>query len=185
MTTEIQLGTDYYCRLKHPEDLGVDKDDAARLLDSGTATFRVYDPDIEGQITVAEASGQVILSVSNAGSFTIGDQVDIYLDDLSRDNTDVIGTDAVAGTITVGDVTTDTAAVGNRIRKTFTLGSQSMLLYGTPAVDSKKWGYRGQLSDTGLHQIKDQKIEIEMTLDAGVGLKIVRIECATVVEDCN
>lgn len=187
--TEIQYRTDYFCRMKHPEDWGVDQDNAEFPVDGGTATFKLFDPGVDETVTVLVASGQPVVKVSNAGRFPIGSQFELEQDDGTFHNAIVNSVDAATGAITLAANTTDTAAIGKRVRRTFTTGPLSMTLYTidgvTPAQGVKKWGYRGAMTDTGLHQILDQLVWSEMTLDGGAGKNIVVIECFKVVANCG
>lgn len=185
MITNIQFQSDYFVRLKGPEDLGVDPDDVNRLLSSGTATYSSYDPGIDTVLDAAEALGQTILSVSDAGLFKVGYRLELTQDNGTLHNSSVVSVDASAGTVTINDVTTVAAALGNRVRRVFTSTPVAMTLFGTPVVGSLDWGYRGVLADDGPHQFIDQLVTAKMILDAGPGIKITKNECLKVVESCE
>ncbi len=182
----IQFETDHFCRLLDPEDTAVDRDDAARLLDSGTATYKTFDPAVDLVLSAVANLGVSLLTVgSSSGLFSVGQRLELLQDNGSFHNTTVATVDATAGTIGIDDVTTVAAAVGQRVRRTFTSGDVSMALFGVPRHQHKGWGYRGVLADTGPHQIMDQDVDCEMILDAGAGIKIKKVECFTVVETCE
>ncbi len=182
---EILYRSDHLARLVDPEDVSLDPDDSNRLLDSGTATMKVYDPGVDMNLSADEAIGQTVLSVTDAGLFVIDDRVEIEADDGTFHNSLVTGVDPVASEITIADSLTVASASGQRVRRIFVTAPIAMALYGTPAVGSDQWGYQGPLDDDGLHQIIDQEIEVEMTLDAGPGVKIVKLLCLKVVESCE
>lgn len=182
---KIPFRSDVLIRLVDPEDFGVDPDDSERLLDSGTATYKVFDPGVDEVTTLAIAGGVDVIPVSNPGAFASAVRIEIEQDDGTFQNTTLVSLDVEAGTITVDNVTTSTVAAGSRVRGAFTTGDVAMALYGDPVVGDKFWGYQGQLEDDGDHQVIGQEIEAEMTLDAGAGLKIVKILCLQVVESCD
>lgn len=186
MTTSlIAHRTDYLARLVDPEDFGVDADDAERLLDSGTATMKVFDPGVDEVSTAAVALGQTTIPVTNVGVFVTGTRVELEATDGSFHNTTIDSVDSVAGTIELDDVLTVGIASGARVRGAFLTAPAAMPLFGTPTVGGKNWGYQAPLTDTGLHQTIGQEGVAEMTLDAGSGLKIIKLECFKVVESCE
>lgn len=184
-TTLIAYRTDYLARLIDPEDFGVDPDDVARLLDSGTATMKAFDPGVDLVLTALAALGAGTLFTTDPGLFSVGQRLELEQDDGTFHNTTVGAIDTVAGSIDIDDVTTVEAAVGKRVRRAFLTAPASMALFGTPAVGSPDWGYQSPLSDNGLHQTIGQEGVAEMILDAGAGLKIIKLECFKVVESCD
>ncbi len=183
--TDIPFGTDKFVRLKDPEDTGVDETDANRLLVSGVASFKVYDPNVDVVMTAFAGIAADSLAVSNAGLFSIGQRVEILMDDGGFHNTTIDSVDTSAGRIGIAAAITVGADIDNRVRRIFVTASVAMSLFGTPKVGDKTWGYRGVLSATGLHLILNQKIIVEMILNAGTGLQVIENLCLKVVEKCE
>ena len=157
-------------------------------IDGSTCTFRIFDPAKDEAITVLEASGQTILSVSEAGVFVIGDQIELTQDDATIHVSTVNAVDASAGTITLDDATTDTAAVGNQIRVRLGL-VVTMTEYGTPKVGERNWGFRGTLESNhaGLTDGLDVDIEVSFVGAVAGGVDYLETICATVQRktDCD
>ena len=148
-------------KAKHPIDVE-SQNPLDNTNDGSTCSFKVYDPDKDEVISADEASGQTILSVTNAGIFVVGDTIEVTQDNGTILATTINAVDADAGTITNDDVTTDTCKAGNRVRKIF--GSEvPMSEYGTPDLDEVEWGFRGTLLSTHPCHIIDQDIDIEIT----------------------
>lgn len=179
------LGMDYYARIKGPEDTSVDETDPARLLDSGTATYKSYDPGVDGVVLVAASAGAVQLQVSDISLWNASDRFEVTNDDGTFYTATIDSIVLSTGIINFTLVTPKDIDAGARIRKMFSPAAVTMTLYGTPKVGSLEWGYRGVLADTDPHQIVDQAVRVEMELDAGPGIKLRKVECFTVVDDCG
>lgn len=158
---KLPFQTTVTVRFEHPTDeISVPRNPLDNTTDGATCTYRVYDGDVDEVLSTAEASGQTTLSMTNAASFKIGDQVALVLDDKTIHNSPINAVDPDAGTITIDDVTTDTAAAGNRVR--VQLGVEvAMTEYGTAALGSITYGFQAALSDTHPGLLMDRNIDIE------------------------
>lgn len=160
--------------------------------DGATCSFKVFDPAKDEVISVAEASGQTVLSVTNAGVFAVSDSVEVTLDNGTLFPSTISSIDTVSDptTVTLADAITDTAAANNRIR--VILGSSiSMAEFGTPDLNTTDWGFRATLPDDHPAHLDPQSktgfdVNIEVTLIGGPGLQKRDTICATISEqDCS
>lgn len=184
-STEIAIGSDRLIQLVDPENVTLDLTDSLRLLDSATVSYKVYDPDINLTINVAEAIGQTVLSVTSPVGVVVGERLEIEQDDGSVINTLIGEVDLDASTVTVVTALTVDAAVGNRVRGIFVTGAVAMALYGTPVVQSKAWGYDAILANDGLFMIEDQEIVVQIELDGGADIEMLTNLCLKVVDICG
>lgn len=154
--------------------------------DGATSTFKAFDPGKDEVFSVLEASGETIWSVTNAGRFVIGDDVEATQNDGTILSGTLTGVDSVAGTITSDTALTDSAAAGNRVRVRL-VAQVTMTEFGTPDLNTEDWGFEGTLSSSALDL--DQEVDIEVTFIGAVagGLDAFGVICAVVkpVEECE
>jgi hypothetical protein len=162
------------------------------LNDTAGATcfFKIYDVAKSQTLSAAEASGQTVLSVSDAGSIQVDDVVEVDTNSSPitiHDAGAVVAVDAAAGTITVTTAIPAAGALaGARVR--VRLGAQvTMSEFGTAEIDAaEEWGYEGTFlgATQGLLIGKEIDIEIRFVGAAGGGLtsydciRAVIVECA-------
>lgn len=168
----------------HPTDV-IAQNPLDNTTDGATCTFKVYDPAKSETISSAEALGQTVLSVSEAGVFVVGDTVELEQDDGTFHTSAVNAVDASAGTITIDDVTTDEAAAGARIR--VKLGATiTMTEFGTPELEERDWGFRGFLGSNHAGLVIGLDINIEISFaGSGGDLDLELLICATIVSSCG
>lgn len=159
--------------LEHPTDVVAEPREPLSNADDGaTCTFKIYDPAKDEQLSADEVGGQVILSVTGAGEFVVGDLVEVSLDDGSLHATDVVAVDGSAGTVEVTDALPSAAAEGSRIR--VRLGSEvSMSDYGTPALETVDWGFRGFIDSDHSGLDLDLEVDVEIYLRNSGGTLIL------------
>lgn len=165
----------------------IDPENRVVLNDAAGAScsFKVYDPSADESISVAEASGQSTLNVTNAGAFVVGYSAEVTLDDGTihpASNVDEV--DTVAGTITIADSITDSAAEGNRVRAIFGT-SVTMNEFGTANIDTRDWGYKETLLNNHAAHLdvrsRDElDIDVEVIMNGGVGLISTDVLCFTI-----
>lgn len=186
----IQLRTTSLVRLIAPTDESTTP--PTPLVTTGgtpsTCSFKVYDHGKIQELSATEATGQTILSVTNAGVFAVGDVVEVDLDSGAiHDAGAVTAVDPANGTITVTTGLASAAAAGRRVR--VRLGpSVVMASYGTPVIGALDWGMVGTLAHNHPGLDKDRELEIEITLIGPAGaFQRVDVLCAVVrqVEDCD
>lgn len=154
--------------------------------DGATSTFKVYDPAKDEAISIDEASSQSILFVTDSGVFVVGDTAEVTQNDgtiHSSAISDVIPED---GTITLDDPLTVAADAGNRVRAR--LGDEiTMSEFGTPALGTLDWGFRGALASNhdGLDLDLDIVIEIDFVGDPGGGLDLLDRICGVIKPNCE
>lgn len=157
--------------------------------DSATCSFKVYDPGKDELLTAAGANPDVILNVTNAGVFQVGDVIEVDLDDGTvHDAGAIVSLDAAAGTITVTTGLASAAAADKRVR--VRLGGEiTMSEYGTAKLGSWDFGFIGILPSDHPGLVIDQEIDIEISFvgDPGGGLDALDIICAVIkpLEDCR
>lgn len=130
--------------------------------DGATCSFKVYDPAKDEDLTAAAIATATSLNVSGAGLFVIGDSVELTLDDGALHASTVNAVDAAAGTVGIADqVPAPGATAGNRFRVVFG-SSVTMTEYGTAALGSRDYGFRGTLADDHPVQILGQEFDVEI-----------------------
>jgi hypothetical protein len=165
----------------------IDPENRVVLNDAAGAScsFKVYDPSIDESISVLEASGQTILSVTNTGLFVTGYDVEVTLDDGTiHPPSNVNAVDTVAGTITIADSITDSAAKGNRVRAILGV-LVTMDEFGTANIDKRDWGYKGtllnnQAAHLDVRSRDELDIDVEVIMNGGVGLISTDVLCYTI-----
>lgn len=187
---EIPYRTSYSILFEHPTNVSVSPNEPLDNTDDGaTCSFSVYDEAKAGVLTSAEAAGQDVLSVSNPGSYVLGDVVEVDLDDGTIHDAGAIGAiDVSFGTIQVATALASAAAAGRRLR--VRLGAAvPMAEYGTPALGETDWGFAGTLAANHAGLLPGLEVEIEVTfLGTGVlggGLEATHRICATIVGECD
>ena len=184
----VKRYSDYLVRAAHPINEGVDPhiplNDAASVV--GCA-YKVYDISKDEVLSVVEASGQTVLSVTNAGVFVIGDSVEVTQNNGSLRSSIVAAVSAIEGTVTINDALTDDAAAGKRIRVIFG-SSVAMSEYGTADLDTIDWGYQAGLPEDHVSHLDPRAktgldIDIEISFDGGAGLAAFDTICITLQED--
>ena len=154
--------------------------------DGATCTFKVYDPAKDEAIAIDEASSQSILSVTDPAVFVVGDTAEVTQNDgtiHAAAISDVIPED---GTITLDDPLTVAADAGNRVRAR--LGDEiTMTEFGTPALETLDWGFRGALASNhaGLDLDLEINIEISFVGDPGGGLDLLDLICGVIKPNCE
>lgn len=170
--------SDSVVRLVAPTD-SVNGNPLDNTNDGATASFKVYDPLADEQLSAVEASGQTELSVSNAGIFNAGDAVELLQNDGSAHSSTVSSVDPIAGTVTVADPTTVAAAAGSRFRRRFG-GVVTMTEYGVSKIGERDWGFQGTLGkDSPAVAALDREFDVEITFVGAVagGLDVVHVIC--------
>lgn len=184
----VKRYNDFLVRAVAPINKGVDPhvplDDDAGVVG---CTYKIYDISKDEVLSIAEASGQTVLSVSNAGVFVVGDSVEVTQDDETLLASTVTAVDTAAGTVTINDVLTDDAAAGKRIRAIFG-SSVAMLEYGTANLDTRTWGYQAGFADDNAAYLDPRTktgmdVDIEISFNGGAGLAAFDTICATIQED--
>jgi hypothetical protein len=166
----------------------VAKNPLDNTTDGATSEARAYDPAKDETLSGAEAIGQTVLSVNNAGVFVEDDIVELIQDDGTTHQSTVASVDTVAGTVTIDDVTTVAAAIGNRFR--VRIGAViAMSEYGTPVLGKRDWGFRGTLASTHAVQVLDREFNLEFLFVGNVagGLDWLGVECGVIkpVAECS
>lgn len=184
----FQFKTTTLIRLVDPEDESTSPPTLITTAAGATASFKIYDVAKDEALSAAEASGQTVLSVTNAGVFVIGDVVEVDLDSGAvHDGGAVTAVDPAAGTITVTTALTGAAAAGRRAR--VRLGpAVAMTQYGVPALGSQDWGFVGTLSHNHPGLVRDLRVAVEITLiGPAAAYQRVDVLCGVVqeVEDCG
>ncbi len=172
-----------------PKDIDVEPN-VVLNNDAGVVSceFKIYDPNRDEVISADEASGQTIISVTNAGVFQENDDfVEITQVDGSFYFVQVLSVDSVNGTITINSALDVGVNAGSRVRKIFG-AAIAMVEYGTADLDTRDWGYKGTL--LGNHAVhldtraKDGlDIDIEINFDGGINLEAFDVICATIKQD--
>ena len=156
-------------------------------LAGASSSFKVYDPAKDEIISATEASGQTVLSVTNAGTFVINEVVEVTQDDATLHTQAITDVDAAAGTITIALGLIVNAQAGSRVR--VVLG---MVItqdeFGTANVDTENWGYIGVLQDDHPAHLDPRSktgfdIDVETIFVGGPGLNKQKTDCLTIVED--
>ena len=184
----LQWKTTSLIRLVDPEDESTVPSTLITTVAGATCSFKVYDVAKDEVLFGAEAGGQTVLSVTGAGSFVVGDVVEVDLDaGTVHDAGAVTAVDPALGTITVTTALASAAAAGRRVR--VRLGpSVSMAQYGVAALGSDTWGFVGTLAHNHPGLVKDLHVAVEITL-VGPAAAYQRLDvlCATVqqVADCG
>lgn len=144
--------------------------------DGATCSFKVYDAGKDEAISVDEAIGQDVLSVTNAGVFEVGDIVEVTMDDDVIHESPINAVDVVAGTIQVDDILTVSASAGQRVR--VLLGTEiTMIEYGTPKIGKRDWGFEGVLESDHPDLEVEQDIDVVITFVGSVsgGLDVTKL----------
>lgn len=184
---KIPYRTSVAIRYEHPVD-DVAQNPLDNTNDGATCSFKVYDPSKSEVLSAAEASGQTVLSVTDAGVFAVGETVEVDLDAGGFHASSVSAVDPIAGTITIAAGLPSAAGAGRRVR--VRLGSSvSMVEYGTAKLGRTDWGFVGTLASDfpGLYIDREIDIEISFVGAPGGGLDALAVICAVVspVEDCD
>jgi hypothetical protein len=130
--------------------------------DGSTCSAKIYDPAKDEQLTSTEASGQVILSVTNPGKFLVNDAVEVTLDSGVLHSSTVDSIQVTDGTITINTALPSQASAGNRVR--VKLGATiTMTEYGTPKLETRDWGFRGTILSTHAGLELDLEVDVEIS----------------------
>lgn len=186
----VALGSSHTVRFNHPTDVvSVPKNPLDNTGDSSTCSFKAYDPGKDEALSAAEASGQTVLSVTNAAVFKIGDVTEVTLDDGTLHDFTLSGVDPTTGEVMGSPSLASGAAAGNNIR--VRLGPEvTMDEYGTPKLGTQNWGFEGSLASDhpGLVANLDVNVEILFIGDPGNpgSLDVLDVQCLIIKrkEDC-
>ena len=187
--TKIPYQSSATVRLIAPTDVVSSPNDPLDNSDDGAScSFKVYDPAKDQVLSADEASGQTVLSVTNAAAFKVGDVVEATQDNGVLASGTLSNVNPSAGTITSSGALAGDAAAGNRVR--VRLGGEiDMDEYGTPKLGTRDWGFQGSLPSDhpGLVLELDIDIEIAFIGDVGGGLDLIENVCAVIKrkEDCD
>ncbi len=186
---KVPFKTSVTIRLVAPTDVvSVPKDPLNNTDNGSTCTFKVYDPAKDEVLSAAEASGQTVLSVTNAAKFKIGDVTEVALDSGTLQDFTLTGIDPTAGTITGSPSLTGPAASGNRVR--VRLGPQvTMTEYGTPELETLDWGFQGSMASTHPGLVLDLEIDVEISFvgnPSSASLDLLEVLCLVIKlkKDC-
>lgn len=187
---KIPYKTSIMVRYVHPTDVSVEPNEPLDNTDDGaTASFKVIDHSKEEVISADEASGQTVLSVTNAGRFKVDDVAEVDQNDGTVHASALTAVTPADGTVTLTAGLTAAADAGKRIR--CRLGSPvTMTEYGTPALGTRDWGFEGPLPWNHPGLDLDVEVDIEISFDGdpvGGGLEVLEVICAVVKpkEDCS
>lgn len=152
-----------------------------------SSTFKVFDPAKDEAFSAVEAIAETVWSVTNAGLFVVGDQVEATQDDGTLITGTLTAVDSVLGTITSDTALTVAAAAGNRVR--VKLGPTVVMAeFGTANVNTRTWGYSGSLASDHLGLVLGLEIDIEVSFvgSAGGALDVFERICAVMAlrEEC-
>ncbi|GAG13498.1 unnamed protein product, partial [marine sediment metagenome] len=127
-----------------------------------------------------------IWNVSNVSAFVVGDLVEIVLDSGAVESKTISSIDTDAGTMTMGSGIATEAAIGNLVRKVFT-SAITMTEYGTPALGTRDWGFRGTLPGDTTGFMNGTNIDIEILFIGSVsgGLDRTFALCLTIDAGCD
>lgn len=186
--TPIPFKSSVAIRLVAPIDVVAIPKVVLDAASGATSSFRVFDPAVDQVLSAAEASGQTVWSVTNAGLFKVGHGVELTQDDGSVLFGTLTAVDPVLGTITSNTATTVAAAAGNRVRRR--LGNPiTMTQYGFASLSTRDWGWQGSLPSNHPGLAADMEIEVEISFVGAVagGKDLLRILCLVVrnFEDCH
>jgi len=183
----IKRFSDRQIRAVAPTNVQADPNIPLDNAAGASSFFNVYDPSEDEVLTVAIVGSVGVISVSNAGVFEIGDQLELTRDDGVTDVSATVGSiDVALGEITLVGTMLGPAAVGNRLRTI--IGAQvTMFEFGTADLNTRDWGFQGLLPSTHpAHRDPRAKtefdIEIEIRVSAG-GFTAFDVICATIQED--
>ncbi len=174
-------------RFKHPTD--VENSNPLNDADTATSTFKIIDANKSEVLTAAEVTLATVLNVTNVAVFKLNDIAEIDLDDLTvHDGGPITLVDTVAGAITVTTGLASGAAIGQRVR--VRLGNViPMTEFGTAALGTVNWGYRGPLASNHPGLVLDTEIDIEISFvgSSGGGLDVLDIICGVIkpFADCR
>lgn len=151
-----------------------------------SSVFKVFDPSKDEVITITEASGQTVISVSNSGKFVIADKLEMTLDDDTIHLAAVISIQTEDGTITIDTAIIDSMAAGNRVRVIMGVVI-AMVEHGIADLDTDDWGYIGTFPDNHISHFDSRSkagfdLDIEVQFDGGAGLAAVETHCITIQE---
>lgn len=160
--TAIPYKTDLWVRLIAPVD--EETGDPIDATEEGAAAeFRVFDALRSEILSADEATGQTVLSVTNAGAFAGAETgtVEVDLDDGTVHASTLNSVDTDAGEITLAAGLPSGASAGARVR--VRLGAPvTMAEFGTPARVSASWGFQGLLPDDHPGLSLDRPVDIEI-----------------------
>lgn len=174
----IPFKTDRMVRFEVPTDeLASPRNPLDFTNDGATCSYKVFDAAKSEALTADEASGQSVLSVSNPGSFELGDVVEVDLDDgTAHDAGAVTDVDEDAGTIQVTTALASAASEGARVR--CRLGAEvAMTEYGTPSLRTRDWGFQALLLASHPAHVLGKEVDVEITFVGapGGGLTVLSV----------
>ena len=179
--TKVPFQSDVPIIFRAPED-AFNQNALDNTNDGSTSTFKVYDPAKNEVLSALEVAAQVVLSVTNASAFKIGDVVEVDLDDGTvHDAGPVTTVDPTLGTITITTGLASQAAAGNLVR--VRLGTQiTMTEFGTAKIGRRDYGFIGFMTDThpGLEIDLEINVEIRFVGAPGGGLDALEVLCLVV-----
>ena len=184
----IQRYQVHQVRAVAPKDVDVEPNialnDAAGVI---SCEFKVYDPSRDEIVSADEASGQTVISVTNAGVFNVDDMVEITELTGVLLYVQVLSVDTANGTITVNSGLGIGANAGARVRKVFG-PAIAMTEYGVADLDERDWGYKGSFLGNHVAHLDDRAtdgldVDIEINFDGGTNLEAFQPICATIKQD--
>ena len=187
--TKIPYQSSTTVQLQHPTDvISQPNVPLNNTINGSTSSFKVYDPAKREVLSADEASGQTVLSVTNAAAFKVDDIVEVTQDNGVLASGTISVVDPTAGEITTSGALSGDAAAGKRVR--VRLGGEiTMTEYGTPKLGTRDWGFQGALPSDhpGLALELDIDIEIAFIGAVAGGLDRRVDVCAVIkrTEDCN
>ncbi len=186
--TKIPFQSDVPIIFRAPIDI-INQNALDNTNDGSTSTFKVYDPAKDEVMSVTEAAGQSILSVTNVGVFKKFDFVEVTLDDGTVHDAGFVNLiDPILGTITITIALASQASADSRVR--VRLGTQvTMAEFGTAKIGRRDYGFIGTLRDDHPGLKIDLEINVEIRFVGAVvgGLDALEVLCLVVKPraDCD
>lgn len=183
---EIPFRSDRVVRFAHPTDvLASPQNPLDNSNDGATCSFKAFDAGKSEVLSQDEAALETVLSVTNPGSFEIGDVVEVDLDGgTSHDGGAVVAVSEDDGEITITNGLASSARAGSRVRAL--LGSEvPMAEYGTARLGTTDWGFQATLLGTHPAHAVGREVDLEITFVGapGGGLTVVTVVKAVIVGD--
>ncbi len=185
----------FHVKHSEAEDDFLDRDAAGRLMTDqagdglSTASYAVFSKAVQTTVTALPTSA--VISVADAGLFTVDDQVEVVKDDNVALIENVDAVDANAGTITLNSTPSPQLTVGSSVRKIYGApGSQRVAMEiggATPRVGSQDW-YWHALGDPNVFSdlVPGLEVEIESIVQKSGGTLInsIKRKCVTIEAEC-
>ena len=179
---KIPFKTDVLVQFDFPTDVAADT--VKDATSGATCSFKVFDADKDEVISIDEATGQTVLSVTNAAVFNIGDIVEVTQNGgIVITLTALTAVDATNNTITSATSLAVDADAGARVRrKVGSITQTTMTGFGTSGLGEREWGFRGTLANDFAGSKLDLKIDVEISYigaEAG-GLDALDVQCGII-----